>query len=571
MLGGVVAQRPNSGPGGSPDNDGGNGNELGPGGPSPRAPRPAALPVGAQAVHVATLVAAFGVWAVLDRHLWFYGDEWDFLTRRGLHGAYFSLWAPHNEHWSVLPILLWRAVYSLFHLSTYWPYLFPLLCVHVAIVHLVWRRCLKQGADPWLATALAGVLALFGPGAEDLTWAFQIGFLGSLALGLLAWQLAERPPPVSHPWAADAADAAVAALALASLMCSTVGLATSAGLAVVIAARDGWRRVARVLSVPVMAYIVWFVLIGYQGLAGTGDSLAPDVFLRAPLFVAWNLADALGSTAALAVSGPALVVALAVWLLVRRRDIFGPQAGLLACVVSAVAFYGLAALGRDRISIDMSPSRYTYIGAALLMPVLAVMLSRYPTWQGSRARLARAALLCAVGVAGAVNLAGGVNFARGRANYVNGIKAQIVTTGALLREKMQQQRAVDRFPFRGSGDRAGYLTEQLVADLYRHHLLGPVAISSISPRQLEVDESWLDLVGEGRPLYASGFHVAVAGGFRLFTISDLPDALADAGWWPTAGHRCPVGLHRRRPHLTFGRGGPPEPGLGAPSRGRPPR
>ena len=89
--------------------------------------------------------AAFGVWAYLDRNLWFFGDEWDFLTRRGLHGASFSIWAPHNEHWSVLPILLWRAIYSLAHLSTYWPYLVPLLLAHVAVVHLVWRRSCGMG------------------------------------------------------------------------------------------------------------------------------------------------------------------------------------------------------------------------------------------------------------------------------------------------------------------------------------------------------------------------------------------------------------------------------------------
>src|ERR1035438_5856060 len=58
--------------------------------------------------HFLTLGAAFAVWAYLDRNLWFFGDEWDFLTRRGLHGAYFSIWTPHNEHWSVLPILLWQ-------------------------------------------------------------------------------------------------------------------------------------------------------------------------------------------------------------------------------------------------------------------------------------------------------------------------------------------------------------------------------------------------------------------------------------------------------------------------------
>lgn len=548
MLGGVVASRPNPGPGVGRDRDSGDGNGLGPDAPLAGAPRPAALPVGAKAVHFATLIFAFGAWVALDRHLWFYGDEWDFLTRRGLHGAFFSLWAPHNEHWSVLPILLWRALYSVFHLSTYLPYLLPVLLAHVAIVHLVWRRCLKQGADPWLATALAAVLALFGPGAEDLTWAFQIGFLGSLALGLLAWEVAELPLPAAPRWAVDVG---VAALALASVMCSTVGLATTAGLAVVIGGRHGWRRATRVLAVPVLAYIVWFVLSGHQGVTGTGDTLQPDVFAKTPLFIVWNLADALGSTVAVALSGPFFLAAVAVWLWPRRRDLYRSQTGLLACLVSAVTFYGLAALGRDRISVAMSPSRYTYIGAALLLPVFAAMLSRYSARQATWARPARAVLLSGVAVAAVVNFAGGVNFARGRATYVDGLKAQIVTTGALLQERARRERAVNPFPFKGSGNRAGYLTDDLVASLYRQHLLGAVAITSISARQLEVDESWLDITARSRPFYPNRFHVAVAGGFRLYRWAAAPDAVTDEPGWaimpaggpevPAVGSAVPVG------------------------------
>ena len=162
------------------------------------------MPKAAAAAHALTLVAAVAVWAYLDRNLWFFGDEWDFLTRRGLHGAYFSVWAPHNEHWSVLPILLWRAIYSVEHLSTYWPYLVPVLVAHAVVVHLLWRRCLYEGADVWLATALALLFALLGTGAENLTWAFQIGFVSSLLFGLLALEVADgawsqRVGRLGHP------------------------------------------------------------------------------------------------------------------------------------------------------------------------------------------------------------------------------------------------------------------------------------------------------------------------------------------------------------------------------------
>ena len=220
-----------------------------------RARFPARLPRAVVGAHLVSLAAAFLFWAYLDRNLWFFGDEWDFLTRRGLHGAYFSIWAPHNEHWSVLPILLWRAIYSLEHLSSYWPYLVPLLIAHIAVVHLLWRRCLREGADPWVATALATLFAFLGAGAEDLVWAFQIGFLSSLLFGLLAMEVVEGQPlpwkgrillgpsPRSGPLWPDRApgspevrpvllvsDMTASALALAALMCSSVGVASCVAL-----------------------------------------------------------------------------------------------------------------------------------------------------------------------------------------------------------------------------------------------------------------------------------------------------------------------------------------------------
>ena len=50
------------------------------------------------------------------------------------------------------------------------------------------------GADPWVATALALLFALLGAGAEDLAWAFQIGFVSSVLFGLLSMEVAEGPP-----------------------------------------------------------------------------------------------------------------------------------------------------------------------------------------------------------------------------------------------------------------------------------------------------------------------------------------------------------------------------------------
>ncbi|HMK97832.1 MAG TPA: hypothetical protein VK425_09825, partial [Acidimicrobiales bacterium] len=366
--------------------------------PVPQRGRPSA----ALAVHGLTLAAAFSVWLYLDRKLWFFGDEWDFLTRRGLHGATFSIWAPHNEHWSVLPILLWRAIFSIAHLSAYWPYLVPLLLVHVAVVHLVWRRCLIEGVNIWVANAVALLLALFGTGAEDLAWAFQIGFLGSTALGLLALEVADARPGLAIGEAPGPTrlivrravfdrpllrDGLVSLLAVAALMCSDIGLAVCAALGLVLVARSGWARAARALAVPVGAYAIWFALAGHSGLASTGDTLGLSVFLKIPTFVATNLEMDLGHGVGWPAARYFLFAVVIAWLVLNARNLVRRHPAALAGAIAAVTFYALAAVGRDRISATMSPSRYAYVGIAFLLPSVALMLSSLPpALQGLRSR-----------------------------------------------------------------------------------------------------------------------------------------------------------------------------------------
>ena len=65
---------------------------------------------GATILHVASLIGAFVVLLVVDRQMWFRVDDFEFLAKRGLHGATYSIWFPHNEHWSTLPVLAYRAL-----------------------------------------------------------------------------------------------------------------------------------------------------------------------------------------------------------------------------------------------------------------------------------------------------------------------------------------------------------------------------------------------------------------------------------------------------------------------------
>src|SRR4051794_39941197 len=137
----------------------------------------------AAAAHALTLVGGFFVLLNANKDQWFFGDEWDFLSHRGVLHAERSIWYPHTEHWSTGPILIYRALYSRYGLRSYMPYIVVLLVLHLVVAHVLWRLLRQAGVDPTLSAALGGVYVLLGAGYENLLWAFQIGFIGSLAVG----------------------------------------------------------------------------------------------------------------------------------------------------------------------------------------------------------------------------------------------------------------------------------------------------------------------------------------------------------------------------------------------------
>ncbi len=335
-----------------------------------------AWPAGRSATlaHVATLVGAFTFWAWLDRGLWFFGDEWNFLVGRGLSYAPTnpeSIWFPHNEHWSTLPVLLWRTMYSIFHLSTYWPYLVPVLVAQVVVMHLAWRVSLRAGAGPWVATAAVAVLGFLGAGAEDLAWAFQIGFVGSVMFGLVAFDLIDSPAAARR-----SGRLALASLALlASLMCSTIGDAMVVGAAVLAFARLPWRRAVALLALPVLAYLTWFAGVGHLGLAAHSDRFTLGTLTALPRYVWDGLSWALGRAFNLEAAGPAVLVALLAWVAWHFVRTLREQPVLLALCAATVAFYLLAGLGRDTSTGTPDVSRYVYVAMALLTPVIATALS----------------------------------------------------------------------------------------------------------------------------------------------------------------------------------------------------
>jgi hypothetical protein len=349
-----------------------------------------------------TLVASLAFWTWQGRGLWFFGDEWDFLVRRGLFFAPSShrgIWFPHNEHWSTLPILLWRAIYSVFHLSSYWPYLVPLLLVQLAVMHVEWRLCLRAGVDPWVSTAAVALLGFLGSGAADVLVAFQITFVGSVLFGLVAFNLIERPAPppgagpkpgegASRGWGAGdrRRDALASLCLLAGLMCSTVGDAMVVGAAILLFARRPLKRALAVLALPCASYAVWFAALGRPGISAPRDSFSLSSFTTLPGYIWYGLSSALGLTFNLETAGTAILLGLGAWLIWHLRSLWQDSPALLGLSAASLTFYALAGLGRDLTAGASTEaiSRYVYIGVALLVPVMAKLLSSAGAWPAAR-------------------------------------------------------------------------------------------------------------------------------------------------------------------------------------------
>ena len=131
------------------------------------------------------------------RNLWFGGDDWFILLDRSLqpHAGQLGVFDAFNEHWSTLPILVFRGLYAVFGISTYWPYLMLLVVVHLAIVVLLWHVMVRSAIDPWLALGFTALVAITGVGLENLTNVWQVPLIAPLALGLRGVAPAARTRP----------------------------------------------------------------------------------------------------------------------------------------------------------------------------------------------------------------------------------------------------------------------------------------------------------------------------------------------------------------------------------------
>jgi hypothetical protein len=310
---------------------------------------------------------AFVLFLVVGRRQSFFLDDWDFLAHRD-GGDIRDLLRPHNEHWSTLPILVYRGLWWLFGVRSYLPYQLLVVLLHVTAAFLLRVVMRRAEVGPWIATAAASLFVLLGAGYENILWAFQIGFVASLVLGLAHLLLADHDGPINRrDWFGLLAG-------FAGLLCSGVAVTMTIVVGLAMLPRRGW-RIALFHTAPLGAvYAIWWLTEARDAYVSPGGDLG-----SVARFVTIGIGAAFDAMGQLPGAGIALGVLLAVglvlaWRGLDRVDVRRRAAAPAALLAGGIFFLVISGLGR---ATSFGPefarsSRYVYLVAALVLPALAV-------------------------------------------------------------------------------------------------------------------------------------------------------------------------------------------------------
>lgn len=375
--------------------------------------------------------AAFILYENRGTTLWI--DEWSWALDR--RGADPDTWLePHNEHLSLIPLALYRLLFTSAGLDDYLPYRLIGIAAHLACVTLLFAYARRRVGDI-LALLAAALMLLLGPAWQNILWPFQAGSLISMAAGVGALLLLDRGDK-----AGDAGTCGLLALALAS---SGIGLPILAGAIVELS--YGRRRLgdAWIVGLPLLAYGVWWLAFQESDLVRHNVVVAPGFAADAAAGVLSALAGLGGAVIGenpqtLGWGRPLAVAAAAalVWRLARDRPVSARVVGLLTILV---AFWVATALRRAQISTPVE-GRYLYVGALFVL-LLTAELARGATL--SRRGAALAAGLVAVAILSNLgDMRDGGRFLRGQAHAAHAVAGAL----ELARPGVPAGHVADAFP-----------------------------------------------------------------------------------------------------------------------------
>ena len=325
---------------------------------------------GARWAFRAVLVGSVLVLYLVGRHQWFIRDDWAFIfTREKVHqasGLASMLFMAQDGHWMTGPILIFRGLHAVFGTGAYWPYLIPTMACHLGIVAMVRKLTLRVGVTPWTATILAGMLAVFGSGWENIVFAIQLTYNLSL-LGFLVHLYL-----IDHDGPPDRRDALGVIAGLVAVSSSGFGPFFILGTLLFMVMRRRWKAAA-IATVPTIVASAWWWV--YWGQDPAGDSHRGSVS-GLPAYINRGLESVFQAmTSTVSLVGISLLATLAV-LLWRHRDAAAHDLMFSLAVTAAAMYVGLA-IQRGGFGVATAAnSRYVYIGAVLFMPAFGVAVDQ---------------------------------------------------------------------------------------------------------------------------------------------------------------------------------------------------
>jgi hypothetical protein len=316
-------------------------------------------------------LASVGLLIFTARKFDFYYDEWDWVDRaaRWTPSDYF---VPHAEHWSTVPMLVYKVLLSTVGMRSYLPFLAAMAVTHALGGMVLFAVLRKRGGDV-LALALTVIFLFLGTGAQDLDWAFQLGFDASLLFGLLGVALLHGSEV--GRWRRIGGCVAL----LLGLASSGIGLFYLAAAGVdALLQRDRWRRIWPVV-VGLAAYLVWYEKYGKIGLSGESP-LSLHALAALVTYVPAGVATSVAGVFGLSASWGSLLLPLFIGAAVLLYLRFRPTDSLLwASAAGLITQYVVTGMVRAQSgAVQATSNRYVTMAAPFVMIIIAVLCARLP-------------------------------------------------------------------------------------------------------------------------------------------------------------------------------------------------
>lgn len=289
----------------------------------------------------------------LGRGLWFFFDEWSFVTERRLDVV--SLLTPHNGHLSVVLVFLYVMSLKIFGADGFEVLRIIAVLVHVSIAFgaylVVGRR--KGWAPAMLALVVVGTL---GSGWQNVLWPFQIGMMLPVAMSLFAVHWVESRP--ESTWS-------VGMLVLIALLSAGGGVTLLVAVLLHSVVVQAWKRSAILVGIAVV-YVAWYVAYGVP----QGWGFRPWMFTRYVGESAVLSAAAIGGRG---VRFGEVVLVLGFVAVVSQLPRRFREASLVIPLLTVGIGWVMTAYSRWLLW-EPGASRYVYVGAAFLLVLFLVAL-----------------------------------------------------------------------------------------------------------------------------------------------------------------------------------------------------